>query len=277
MAGNRIGGGRFFTECLLFGPFTPQSTPEETRAGHRPSSWSTLETTCMFTWICPKCGKEVPPSYSECPNCAAPAQPEPAAPAEQPGAEPSSPVAKTVPVPMPPPAAAAPAPPPPAPAPAAARPGRVTVPGWMLSLLVAAALIIIGLTMIVIRNNSRAATAAQAAPASPLEAPAPAPASTTNPVFRNVELTGLRLTENDKHEAYVQLVAVNHSPADLGEITATIHLRAVAKQTEEPVGTFTLKVSLGPYEAKDLKLPLDTKMRVYELPDWQFLRAELAQ
>src|SRR5689334_5275888 len=23
----------------------------------------------MFTWICPKCGREVPPSYDECPDC----------------------------------------------------------------------------------------------------------------------------------------------------------------------------------------------------------------
>src|SRR4051794_589474 len=25
----------------------------------------------MFTWICPKCGSEVPPSENECPNCRA--------------------------------------------------------------------------------------------------------------------------------------------------------------------------------------------------------------
>jgi hypothetical protein len=24
----------------------------------------------MFTWICPDCGREVPPSYTECPDCA---------------------------------------------------------------------------------------------------------------------------------------------------------------------------------------------------------------
>src|SRR5690348_12290900 len=23
----------------------------------------------MFTWICPKCGREVPPAYNECPDC----------------------------------------------------------------------------------------------------------------------------------------------------------------------------------------------------------------
>lgn len=25
----------------------------------------------MFTWICPRCGREVPPAYDECPDCAA--------------------------------------------------------------------------------------------------------------------------------------------------------------------------------------------------------------
>src|ERR1035438_3119946 len=25
----------------------------------------------MFTWICPTCGREVPPAYNECPDCAA--------------------------------------------------------------------------------------------------------------------------------------------------------------------------------------------------------------
>src|SRR5579883_1907720 len=28
----------------------------------------------MFTWICPRCGREVPPSYDECPDCAKAAQ-----------------------------------------------------------------------------------------------------------------------------------------------------------------------------------------------------------
>ncbi len=26
----------------------------------------------MFTWICPQCGREVPPAYNECPDCVKP-------------------------------------------------------------------------------------------------------------------------------------------------------------------------------------------------------------
>jgi hypothetical protein len=28
----------------------------------------------MFTWICPQCGREVPPAYNECPDCAKPGE-----------------------------------------------------------------------------------------------------------------------------------------------------------------------------------------------------------
>ena len=40
----------------------------------------------MFTWICPQCGREVPPAYTECPDCArktATAPKQPVAPPEQ--------------------------------------------------------------------------------------------------------------------------------------------------------------------------------------------------
>src|SRR5207302_199788 len=46
----------------------------------RGSTGGTVEVEApMFTWICPKCGREVPPAYNDCPDCAAKAKP-PAAP-----------------------------------------------------------------------------------------------------------------------------------------------------------------------------------------------------
>ncbi len=144
----------------------------------------------------------------------------------------------------------------------------------MLSILVAAALIIIFLTVVVLRNSSNAAPA-QTTAAEPQTVTVQSPAVQSNPVLRNLELTGLRLTEDPKQKPFVEFVVVNHSAADLGEISAKVNLRAAAKQGQEPVGTFAFKASLGPYESKDIKAPLDTKMRVYELPDWQFLRVEI--
>jgi hypothetical protein len=42
------------------------------------------------------------------------------------------------------------------------------------------------------------------------------------------------------------------------------------------VGTFSFKVaSLGAYESKEMTGVLNTKLRVYELPDWQNLVADI--
>lgn len=206
----------------------------------------------MFTWICPKCGKEVPPAYSECPNCAAKDQ----APTDS---------------------AATPAPAPPRPAPSARR--GPTVPVWVVTVLIAVALIGAGAAFLMLRSTRSADTPAST-PVAVLETPstpssAAAPASA---VASNLELTGFRLTEDSKQKPVLQFVVVNHSAADLGDIGAKVNLTAITtqqKQGVQPVGTFTFRATLGPYESKELKVPVDTKLRVYELPDWQFLRAEI--
>lgn len=211
----------------------------------------------MFTWICPKCGSEVPPAYSECPNCAANAK----------GAPPSAAEPAAAPAQAPPAATARPA----------AAPRRARIPGWLLSLLFAGTFILVGLAaFLMFRAGPPAQSASQ--PAAVLETPAaqPSPAAQANPVLRNLELTGLRLTEDPKQKAFLQFVVVNHSAADLGEVSLKVNLKAVmSRQDQAPVGTFEFKAALGPYEAKELKVPVDTKLRVYELPDWQFLRAEV--
>jgi len=97
----------------------------------------------------------------------------------------------------------------------------------------------------------------------------------SNPEFKDLELIGFRLTEDEKQKAFVQFVAVNHSGADLGEIGARAELKAITASDKVPVGTFEFQVPLGPWESKDVKVPLETKLRVYELPDWQFLRADI--
>jgi hypothetical protein len=144
----------------------------------------------------------------------------------------------------------------------------------MLSLLVAAALIILGLTVVLVRESGRAVPAkSAAAPADKVASPSAA--SQSDPVFRNLELTGLRLTEDARHKPLVQFVLVNHSEADLGTVSAKVNLSGAKGSSQEPVGTFAFKASLGPYESKDIKAPLDTKLRVYEMPDWQYLRTEI--
>jgi hypothetical protein len=74
----------------------------------------------------------------------------------------------------------------------------------------------------------------------------------------------------------VKFAVVNHSAADMGELTVKIRLITTAfKPGDEPITEFEAKVpTLGPEETKDVSVAATTKLRLYELPDWQFLRAE---
>jgi hypothetical protein len=216
----------------------------------------------MFTWICPKCGTEVPPSHSECPNCSS------AAAEEQ---KPAAPQAAAAPVQAAAPAQAA--------ARTPARPSSgMHMPGWVVSILFGVLFVVVlaGGFWLYSSRHKAGDTAPAQAPA-PFQAPQPS-AAAPDPVLKNLEITGLRLTEDSRHRAFVQFVVVNHSAADLGDVSANVALKAgTGPRSEEPVGTFAFKTTLGPYESRDIKAPLNTKLRVYELPDWQFLRPELSK
>ena len=104
------------------------------------------------------------------------------------------------------------------------------------------------------------------------------PATTTSkhPLAKYIELAGFRLAESKPGELEVKFVAINHSEADLGDLVLAIRLRTTAAKPEDPpVAEFMAKVpSLGPLEIRDTSAKVSTKMRIYELPDWQFMRAE---
>jgi hypothetical protein len=98
-----------------------------------------------------------------------------------------------------------------------------------------------------------------------------------NTLQKYVEVVGLRLTEDAKKRTEVHFVVVNHSGAEIADLAANVNLWArTAKSDEEAVGTFSFKIpSLGAYESKEMSGVLNTKLRVYELPDWQNLVAEM--
>jgi hypothetical protein len=123
-----------------------------------------------------------------------------------------------------------------------------------------------------------AATAQNEAPV--LENP-PAASSTaagrTNPLWKQIEVVGLRLTQNKAKKTEVRFVVVNHSGAEIQDLAMKVNLQArTSKKDEEPVGSFSFKLPLlGPYESKEMSSIVDTKLKVYELPDWQNLQEQL--
>jgi hypothetical protein len=292
----------------------------------------------MFTWICPQCGREVPPAYSECPTCAenrargaapvapapAPPQPQYAPPPQQPQYAPQQPQyappqqqyapppqPQYAPPPPPQPYAVQPAPPPVAPPPAAPPPPqpqfaaqapqytpppppppqqpwqqaetqhsqpyyvvgeqpKKKVPAWLVMVGTAAllGLGLFGLYRYVDGGSKSEETAAAAKKAESATPPG------THPYAKFVEITGLRLSEEGK-KVKVQYVVVNHSAAALAGMELKLTLTTVnAKPEDAPLAEFVSKVGdVDPFGSKDMAEQITTKLRAYELPDWQFLKA----
>src|SRR3954452_17904506 len=207
----------------------------------------------MFTWICPPCGGEVPPSYTECPDCAKKAA-DPEAAAAAPRAAPGAPVPH------------APTAPPvhyrPAPAPPSSRPGLST---WALKNVFAFAIfgVVAGVYWLV-------GSAKAGKPTAVVESPAAKPGAKTNPYQKYIEISGVRFTEDPKKKTEVRFVLTDHSNADIPGLGGNVSVWGRTRNSEEDAaGTFTFTTDLKAYESKDMIVPLTTKLKIYELPDWQ--------
>ncbi|HEV8147945.1 MAG TPA: hypothetical protein VGP79_16265 [Bryobacteraceae bacterium] len=110
----------------------------------------------------------------------------------------------------------------------------------------------------------------------PTKAKAAEPAAKRHRLAKHLELVGLRLSESGVGKLRVRYVIVNHSEADLGNLTLKVRLvTTTSKPGELPLAEFESKLpSLGPHEIQDVTAIVPTKLRVYELPDWQFLKPE---
>jgi hypothetical protein len=214
----------------------------------------------MFTWICPTCGREVPPSYDECPDCAAKAKAGQAVEAAPPPAAPVPQMAAPPPLPMPHRVAA-----------------RAAVPTWLLTILFAFAFVgLLGGAYWLVHyfRGSGNQTAAATTPFEPVPAKGQAK---QNPLQPFVEVTGIRFLQNPKKVTEARFLVVNHSGADITGLAGNVNIWGrTAKSEEEAAGTFSFKVpSLGPYESKEVTAPVNTKLKVYELPDWQNITPEV--
>jgi hypothetical protein len=235
----------------------------------------------MFTWICPQCGREVPPSYNDCPDCAKkggePASP---APADALPALPALPavLATSSPRPAPVPPAAPPMPeavprmeaPPSLPyQPPAA---RASLPTWLLTVVFVFAFFGIGAGIYWVVGYMRGSSK----PVVTVESPAAKPGTSTNPYQKYIEVSGVRFTEDAKKKLEVKFVLTNHSGADILGLAGNVTIWGrTQKSEEEAAGTFSFNTELKPFESKELTSPLATKLKAIELPDWQNISTDL--
>lgn len=100
--------------------------------------------------------------------------------------------------------------------------------------------------------------------------------NSSNPIAKYIELVGFRIFEKSPGKLNVQFGVVNHSEADLGDLKMNISLgTTAAKPGDPPLISFPAKVaSLGPSDLKNVTVEVPTKLRAYELPDWQFLKVD---
>jgi hypothetical protein len=92
----------------------------------------------------------------------------------------------------------------------------------------------------------------------------------SNPLEKSVEVVGIRMMTENK-QPVVKFVVVNHSSAEIADLSANVNLWAsTARSEEDAVGSFKFTIpSLGPGQSVDMSEPLKTKKKMYELPDWQ--------
>jgi hypothetical protein len=276
----------------------------------------------MFTWICPQCGHEVLPSYSECPNCAEnakraaqglpPVGAEPvAAPPQSYAAQPAMPQGQAYPgqpampqapayaaqppaqwaqpaqgaQPMMTPAQSAPptqewrpmepmgGAPPVYILPGNEGPKSGGLPGWLMAPGIA--VLLIGVIFGAYKLLGGKSDTPAGAPQSQSDSVAEPAGAQGSPYAKFVEVTGVRFSEDDKQSTSAHMVVVNHSSSDLPDLSLRVTLRTTtAKPGDDPVAVVTVNTgTLAANGIKEVSAPLTTKLRAYELPDWQFLRA----
>jgi len=232
----------------------------------------------MFTWICPKCGKEVQPSDDECPYCREAVEKQSDAGSPDVAAKPEVPKRPEPPVPSQRQPAASPQPARGQSPPAQQTRGMVAMPGWAVALIVAVGLIGVGSLFYVLLSggSSEPATTPSASESPFLEVPetGAAPGSETQSMVRYIEATGFRVTEDPSGRLEVRFLIVNHSAADFGDVAGTVYLRSADSETTYTSVDFRT-TGLGPYESIEFSVVRSSNIRAYEIPEWWNLRGDL--
>ncbi len=148
------------------------------------------------------------------------------------------------------------------------------LPSWAIVLLVAALLIGAGYAGITYFSGSSGSGAAEDKRRDKMEPVAQDAAA--NPFAKHLELTGIRVAETRDRKLQVRMIVINHSGAELPDLNLAVALKSTgAKPGDPPITQFKVKLPMiGAYESRELKADATTKLRAYEFPDWQFLRAD---
>ena len=230
----------------------------------------------MFTWDCPKCGKELDIATTVCPECGF----SEATPEEDP------PPRRAVQTSAPLPAAQAPTAPP-APAPTLPPPAAYNPPPPAQHALSAPAkpLIIISLILVaaiggfLYYNHSQtlkqaAGLALESVPDDPIEMQ-----DASGESVSGLEVVGIRTWYDDNRKPKVRAVVVNHTDEGVPKVGLSVQLRPrEATRNAPPLASFEVRLNdvLGPRESKEIETDLVALGTLASLPHWSKVRVDIA-
>jgi hypothetical protein len=152
-------------------------------------------------------------------------------------------------------------------------PPKSGLPTWAMALLFAMAFI--GLGFLIFYGyeyySKRSERAGVQEPA------AAARTKSTNPLQKYLEVVGIRLGQDARKRPEATFIVVNHSNTELNDLNAQVTVWASTSRSEEDtVGTFNFKIdTIAPNKSKEMTAPFNTKLKIYEFPDWQNATAEI--
>jgi len=159
---------------------------------------------------------------------------------------------------------------------AAERPRKQrSIPGWVISFLVMAGLLAVGIAVVfyLLPASHTAADAKSAAP-EPVTTPA---VEASHPISQYIEVTGIRFVMDPNKKSEIQYLVVNHSAAELSDMTVFVTVKtANAKAGQPPLCRFSFRsTGLAPFESKEMTSSIEKLPHPVTLPDWHDLRAEV--
>jgi hypothetical protein len=153
------------------------------------------------------------------------------------------------------------------------RPKRRKLPGWLISLMLMLGIPIAGAALLFYLQplQHSSADAKSAGPEVPVIQ------STSHPLAQFIEVTGFRIVVDFNKKSEIHYLVVNHSSADLSDVTVYVTLRSAnPKPGQPPLCRFNFRApSLGPFESKELTSTIEKLNRSVTLPEWQDLRSDV--
>jgi hypothetical protein len=152
----------------------------------------------------------------------------------------------------------------------------MNLPVWLMTILFALAIGGVVMGALWVLNTNRGSAGSGPTPSATVESPAAKPGTKTNSIQKYIEISGVRFIVDGNKKTMARFVIVNHSDSDIRGLAGNVTIWGRTQKSEEDAqGTFSFSTNLGPLETQELTVPLKTKLKIYELPDWQNITTDV--